>query len=133
MNAQIILESAALLRAQIDCRLSDISQLRALEYRLADLPRVPCPTLDAAVQRMAEHTRSLTSDVADMTARHAQIIALLDRLGDPRLYAVLYRRYILAEDIDTVAALLCYSRRHVCYLQREGLRAVQALLDAEAV
>lgn len=140
MKAQEELAKILLDNAKIESKLEELAHLNALATKVT-------ATMDTEVVSRTRNTDTMADTIAKIIAmqeeinnlidsyvdRKAYFSKIIDELNNPMQIRVLYGHYYSGKSFQLIADELGYSRRNICYIHGDALRAVDNIMKKEKV
>lgn len=137
MNAKEYLQQAFRLEQRVQSKLAQIEALRSMAANVSlAVDREPVShtrnhtAMQDTVLRILEAEQELNDEIDALVDMKREIKQTIDQVEDITLRLVLEKRDICFEKWEKIALDMFYSLRSVQEKHREGVRAVQAILDA---
>lgn len=92
-------------------------------------PRSQASPMAEAVCKAVDLEREVQKDEALLQKKRLFLLEAIGSLSSADVQSVLIKRYLERKSWEDVAAEVCYSRRRVFQLHREGLEALDAMLE----
>ena len=140
MKAHEELKQILLDDAKINSKLEELARLKSLATKVTSVMEGETvsrsrnlDTLGDAVARiivMQEEINTLIDAYVDRKAYYSKII---DELTNPLQIRVLYGHYFHGKSFQLLADEIGYSRRNICYIHGDALRAVENAVQKEKI
>lgn len=140
MKAHEELKQILLDDAKINSKLEELARLKSLATKVTSVMEGETvsrsrnlDTLGEAVARiivMQEEINALIDSYVDRKAYYSKII---DGLTNPLQIRVLYGHYFHGKSFQLLADEIGYSRRNICYIHGDALRAVENAVQKEKI
>ena len=138
MKAHEELKQILLDDAKINSKLEELARLKSLATKVTSVMEGETvsrsrnlDTLGEAVARiivMQEEINALIDSYVDRKAYYSKII---DGLNNAAQIRVLYGHYYSGKSFQQIADELGYTRRNICYIHGDALRAVEKIIEGE--
>ena len=136
MNAKEYLSRARLMDMQVRSRQEQILILRSMAERVsagfgreAVSRSLNTTAMQDTVARILEAEAELAGRIDELVRTRMEIAGVIDRVEDVRVRLILEKRYLCFRDWREITEEMNYSLRYVQEKHREGLRAVQRILE----
>ena len=140
MKAQEELSKILLDNAKIDSKLEELERLKALSTKVTAV-------MDGEVVSRTRNTDTMSDTVVKILEMQSEINRLIDSYADRKAYfskiidsltsamqiRVLYSHYYSGKSFQQIADELGYSRRNICYIHGDALRAVEKIMEESEV
>ena len=137
MTALVFLSQAFRLELQVQSKLQQIADLRALASHVtAFTGNEPVSHtrdvtgLQNAVVKIIEEEQRVNEAIDSFVDVKRQVREVIDQVPDPLMRLILEKRYLLFESWDQIVSDLMYSRRWVMQLHRAALGVVEEILES---
>ena len=138
MKAHEELKQILLDDAKINSKLEELARLKSLATKVTSVMEGETvsrsrnlDTLGEAVARiivMQEEINALIDSYVDRKAYYSKII---DGLNNAAQIRVLYGHYYSGKSFQQIADEMGYSRRNICYIHGDALRAVEKIMEKD--
>ena len=139
MTAREFLSQAYLLEQQVQVKMRQIANLRALATSVngfaSNEPVVhtrDVTGLQNAVVRIIEEEKVLNEEIDSLVEARQQIREVIEQVPDTMMRLILEKRYLLFERWEKIVEDLAYSPRWVYERHSQALEIVEEILDAAA-
>ena len=137
MNVRKLLLSHKEIDDRIELGLEEIAQLRCLAERVTVRTRLGengpsggyTDRVGTYAVKIADLERSIDRDIDRLVDLKETIMKMVASLGDETERMIIERRYILHENVETIAEKLCYSPRHIARLHKNAVEKLEAIYD----
>lgn len=140
MKAQEELSKILIENAVIDSKLEELAHLNALATRVT-------AAMDSEVVSRTRNTDTMADTIAKIITmqdeinrlidsyvdRKAHFSRIIDSLNSPTQIRVLYGHYYFGKSFQQIADEIGYSRRNICYIHGDALRAVEKIMESNNV
>lgn len=138
MKAQEELAKILLEDAKIESKLEELAHLNALatkvtatmEYEVVSRTR-NTDTMADTVAKIIEMQNQINNLIDSYVDRKEYFSKIIDSLTNPMQIRVLYGHYYFGKSFQQIADEVGYSRRNVCYIHGDALRAVEKIMENE--
>ena len=99
--------------------------------RFDNVPGIPDP--DATlhiVERIGVLQEKYWERIEEMTRQRDEVVSVILRMENEKAEQVIYHRYIDLWSYGQIARMMNYSKERIFQLQREGLKEIDAILEA---
>ncbi len=125
MTGREYLESAAQMQDGVRRRAADREALETIR-RVLTPPNAKSVCPEEILRELSAATEALAQDTARLTAREADLRTRLESVADPRYRELLHRRYLLRQDMASIAEGMHYELRYLKKLHRLAVEAFEA-------
>ena len=136
MNAKEYLSRARLMDMQVRSTQEQILILRYMAERVsagfgreAVSRSLNTTAMQDTVARILEAEEELAGRIDELVRTRMEIAGVIDRVEDVRVRLILEKRYLCFRDWREIAAEMNYTERYMHMKHREGLEAVQRILE----
>ena len=140
MKAQEELQKILLDNAKIESKLEELARLNALLTKVTSVMDSEVvsrtrstDTMTDAIAKIIEKQEEINSLIDSYVDRKAYFTKIIDSLTSPTQIRVLYGHYFSGKSFQQIADEIGYSRRNVCYIHGDALRAVEKIMEKENV
>lgn len=140
MKAQEELSKILLDNAKIDSKLEELAHLKALATKVTATMDVEVVSRTRNVDTMADTVEKIIAMQDEINGlidsyadRKAYFSKIIDSLTSPMQIRVLYGHYYCGKSFQQIADEVGYSRRNVCYIHGDALRAVEKIMETTEV
>lgn len=140
MKAQEELQKILLDDAKINSKLEELEQLNALATKVT--AAMDCEvvsrtrntdTLGDTITKIIEMQHEINRLIDSYVDRKAHFSKIIDSLNSAMQIRVLYGHYYAGKSFQQIADDLGYSRRNICYIHGDALRAVENIMKKDEV
>ena len=99
--------------------------------RFDGVPGIPDP--DATlhiVERIGIIQERYRSKLAELIQKRNECVNIIQQMQDEKAEEVIYHRYVEFKSFGQIARMMNYSKERIFQLQREGLKEIDAILEA---
>lgn len=83
----------------------------------------------SAVERIIDLEREIDRDIDQLVNLKREVMSVIDKIGDPVLIDILYKRYFRYEKWEEIAIEMNYSYRQVTRLHGQALQDVRKIIE----
>lgn len=138
MKAQEELSKILLDDAKIDSKLEELARLKALSTKATSVMEGEAvsrtrntDTMGDTIAKIIEMENEVNRLIDSYADRKAYFSRIIDSLNSAAQIRVLYGHYYSGKSFQQIADELGYSRRNICYIHGDALRAVEKLMEGE--
>ena len=140
MKVQEELSKILLDDAKIDSKLEELARLKALSTKVTSVMEGEAvsrtrnaDTMADTVAKIIEMQDEINRLIDSYADRKAYFSKIIDSLNNPMQIRVLYSHYYSGKSFQQIADELGYSRRNICYIHGDALRAMERIMEKSEV